>query len=78
MTSELTRDRFGSLATEFTVIPVWRQLLADLTTPVAAFARLCPEDEAGFLLESVDHGGGWGRWSFVGRRPLARSEEHTS
>lgn len=72
MTSELTRDRFGTLATEFTVIPVWRQLLADLTTPVAAFARLCPEDEAGFLLESVDHGGGWGRWSFVGRRPLAR------
>ncbi|MEZ5373044.1 MAG: chorismate-binding protein [Microthrixaceae bacterium] len=72
MTAHLSRERFGELAAEFSVIPVWRQLLADLTTPVAAFARLCSESEAGFLLESVDHGGGWGRWSFVGRRPLAR------
>ena len=72
MSSELTRTRFGELAAEFTVVPVWRQLLADLTTPVAAFARLCEGSESGFLLESVDLGGGWGRWSFVGRRPLAR------
>ncbi|MBK7166469.1 MAG: chorismate-binding protein [Candidatus Microthrix sp.] len=72
MNSELTRERFGELAADFTVVPVWRQLLADLTTPVAAFARLCEGDEPGFLLESVELGGGWGRWSFVGRRPLAR------
>jgi anthranilate synthase component 1 len=52
------------------VVPVWRELLADLTTPVAAFARLVG-DEPGFLLESVEHGERWARWSFVGRRPSA-------
>jgi anthranilate synthase component 1 len=52
------------------VVPVWQELLADLTTPVAAFARLVG-NEPGFLLESVEHGERWGRWSFIGRRPTA-------
>ncbi|MCU1483717.1 MAG: trpE [Actinomycetia bacterium] len=63
-----TREEFRALAREYTVVPVWREVLADLTTPVAAFLRLCG-DEPGFLLESVEHGERWGRWSFVGRRP---------
>ncbi len=66
-----TRDEFRALAREYTIIPVWRELLADLSTPVAAFGRLTRDDEPGFLLESVEHGERWSRWSFVGRRPAA-------
>ena len=66
-----TREEFRELAREHTVVPVYRELLADLVTPVAAFARLTRGDEPGFLLESVEHGERWGRWSFVGRRPAA-------
>src|SRR5690606_25835833 len=66
-----SRTEFRALASDHTVIPVWRELLADLTTPVAAFARLAGEG-TGFLLESVEHGEArWSRWSFVGRNPLA-------
>ncbi|MBN2623546.1 MAG: anthranilate synthase component I [Acidimicrobiales bacterium] len=66
-----TLDEFHALARTHTVIPVWRELLADLTTPVAAFTRLVG-DGTGFLLESVEHGEArWSRWSFVGRNPLA-------
>jgi anthranilate synthase component 1 len=65
-----TREEFRALAREHTVVPVWREVLADLTTPVAAFLRIVG-DEPGFLLESVEHGERWGRWSFVGRRPAA-------
>jgi anthranilate synthase component 1 len=66
-----SRDDFRSLARDYTVIPVWRELLADLTTPVAAFSRVVGS-EPGFLLESVEHGEArWSRWSFVGRNPLA-------
>jgi anthranilate synthase component I len=65
------RDEFHALAASFSVVPVWRELLADLITPVAAFARLCRDDEPGFLLESVEHGDRWSRWSFVGRRAAA-------
>jgi anthranilate synthase component 1 len=68
-----SRDEFASLAGRFTVVPVWRELLADLTTPVAAFARVAGSDplDRAFLLESVEHTQSWGRWSFVGRRPSA-------
>ena len=63
------RREFHRLAAEWTVVPVWRELVADLTTPVAAFVRTVG-DEPGFLLESVEHGERWSRFSFIGRRPL--------
>ena len=63
-----SREEFLRLAKDWTIIPVWKDVLADLTTPVAAFARLVG-DEPGFLLESVEHAGTWGRWSFIGRKP---------
>jgi len=61
-------DEFRRLAADHRVVPVWREVLADLTTPVAAFARVVGEGE-GFLLESVEGGDRWSRWSFIGRRP---------
>jgi len=64
-----TRDQFRALAANYTVVPVWRELVADLTTPVSAFARVC-HDQPGFLLESVEHGERWSRYSFIGRNPL--------
>jgi len=71
-----TRADFQALAAGHTVVPVWRELLADLITPVAAFARLCPQPREGvsapgFLLESVENGERWSRFSFVGRNPRA-------
>lgn len=57
------------------VVPVWCELLADLTTPVSLFAR-CVGDGEGFLLESVDRGETWGRWSFIGRNPSLTLTSH--
>jgi len=65
-----SRDEFRALARDYSVVPVWQELLADLTTPVAAFSRVVGR-EPGFLLESVEHGERWARWSFIGRRPTA-------
>ena len=65
-----SRDDFRSLAATYTVVPVWAELLADLETPVAAYAKLVG-DGPGFLLESVEHGERWSRFSFVGRDPVA-------
>ena len=61
---------FLNLAAKYPVVPVWREMMGDLETPVAAFAKLVGEG-SGFLLESVEHGGQWGRFSFVGRDPSA-------
>ena len=69
MSTQPSRADFHALARDHTVVPVWREVLGDLTTPVAGFLRVVG-DEPGFLLESVEHER-WGRWSFVGRRPVA-------
>jgi anthranilate synthase component 1 len=66
----LTRDDFVALARDHTVVPVWREILADLETPVSAFVKLvgaAEHDPSGFLLESVEHAERWGRFSFIGR-----------
>jgi anthranilate synthase component 1 len=68
-----SRDEFRSLAAEHTVVPVWTEVLADLETPVAAYAKLVGAG-SGFLLESVEHGERWSRYSFVGRDPTATLE----
>jgi anthranilate synthase component 1 len=59
-------DEFLALSREYTVVPVWREVLADLETPGSAFMKLVGDDE-GFLLESVEHAQRWGRFSFLGR-----------
>ncbi len=68
MRTKPDRLDFAALVATHSVVPVWSEVLADLTTPVAAFARVVGEDD-GFLLESVEGGDHWSRWSFVGRRP---------
>jgi anthranilate synthase component 1 len=61
-------EAFRDLARDHTVVPVWREVLADFETPLSAFVKLVGEHE-GFLLESVEHAGRWGRFSFLGRDP---------
>jgi anthranilate synthase component 1 len=63
---------FRNLAAKHRIVPVWRELVADTLTPVAAFLQIVGSgDRTGFLLESVEGGERWGRYSFVGRNPLA-------
>jgi anthranilate synthase component 1 len=59
------REEFLELAASHNVVPVWREVLADFQTPVAAFMRLDPRPN-GFLLESVEGGERWARYSFLG------------
>src|SRR6266550_7083735 len=50
------------------LVPVMRERLADLETPVSAFAKLRPLGGA-FLLESAEGGERMGRYSFIGIAP---------
>ncbi len=63
------RDTFIALATEHGSVPVWREVLADLETPLSVYAKLAG-DGPSFLLESAEHGERWGRYSFVGFDPF--------
>lgn len=62
------REDFERLRTEYPLVPVWQEIAADLETPVSAFLKVV-KDRPGFLLESVEHGERWGRYSFIGLDP---------
>ncbi len=61
-------ETFRRLATQGNLIPVSRQILADMETPVSAFRKIDSGNYA-FLLESVEGGEQWGRYSFLGSNP---------
>jgi anthranilate synthase component 1 len=52
------------------MVPVWAELLADVSTPVGLFPAVAG-DGPGILLESVERSERWGRYSFVGGDPAA-------
>jgi anthranilate synthase component 1 len=60
---------FDALARQgFNLIPVAREIAADLETPVSAFLKVNRGDYS-FLLESVQGGEKWGRYTFLGTEP---------
>jgi anthranilate synthase component I len=64
-----TREESRALAQNHALIPVYREVLADMLTPVRAYTLLCPPGEPGFLLESVEGGERLARYSFIGFQP---------
>jgi len=60
------------LSQNYTIIPVCREIHADVTTPIALLRRISMTSESHFLLESVEGGEKWGRYSFLGFDPVAR------
>ncbi|MBI4773010.1 MAG: chorismate-binding protein [Deltaproteobacteria bacterium] len=63
----MDRDRFLEWAGKANVIPVYREILADRDTPVGLLYKL--GDKVRFLLESVEGGERWGRYSILGLEP---------
>ena len=65
-----TRDQFIDKAQQGNLIPVWREVLADLETPVSAFRKIAGDRPNSFLLESVAGGEQLARYSFLGTDPF--------
>jgi anthranilate synthase component I len=60
---------FSSAADRGNLITLSRRMRADLDTPVSALLKMGDQDH-GFLLESMEGGERWGRYSFLGTSPL--------
>ena len=56
------------LAGQGTVVPIYREVLADMETPVSAFLKIA-RGRYSYLLESVEGGERMGRYSFIGTQP---------
>lgn len=61
-------EEFTNLAQEGNLIPVYREVLADMETPVSAFRKI-DDHKTAFLLESIAGGEKWARYSFLGSGP---------
>ena len=66
--------QFLAAAKEYNLIPVYREVFADLETPISVFMKLCLDDPGAFLLESVEGGERVARYSFCGCRPFLSLE----
>src|ERR1043166_3516766 len=65
-----TFDEFKELAQRGTFVPVCKEILSDLLTPVSAFLKIAEHSDYAFLLESVEGGEKVGRYSFLGKDPF--------
>lgn len=61
---------FSQLAHQGNFIPVYKEFVADLETPVSAWYKVCADQPYSFLLESVEGGENLGRYSFLGCDPV--------
>jgi len=59
---------FQTLTSQGNLIPVYREIMADMDTPVSAFKKL-DDGKFSFLLESIEGGEKWARYSFLGSNP---------
>jgi len=62
-------EEVRKLAEGHTLIPLSLQVYADMETPISLFKRFSESDYC-FLLESVEGGEKWARYSFMGRNPF--------
>jgi len=63
----MTPEKFSQLAKlGYNRIPIKREVLADLDTPVSAYLKLTQDNAYSYLLESVQGGEKWGRYSIIG------------
>jgi len=65
-----TFEQFVELARRGTFVPVYKEILADLLTPVSAFLKVAEHSDYAFLLESVEGGERVARYSFLGKDPF--------
>jgi anthranilate synthase component 1 len=61
-------EEFRKKAGQGNLVPVYREMLADMLTPVSAFLKI-DSGRYSFLLESVEGGEKWARYSFLGADP---------
>ena len=67
---QTTYEEFVELSRRGTFVPVVKEIIADLLTPVSAFLKIAEHSDYAFLFESVEGGERVARYSFLGKDPF--------
>lgn len=65
-------DKVLRLKDEYSVIPVCKEIYADVATPITLLRKIAQISDKFFLLESIEGGEKWGRYSYLGFNPKSR------
>ncbi len=63
------QTEFANLFPKYDIVPIMREIAIDFDTPVSLFSKVATGEYC-FLLESLEGGERWGRYSFIGINPL--------
>ncbi len=66
MSINLSLEDFKKLSKNYNVIPVCKDIVSDIDTPLSVFLKVSSKDRFNFLFESVEQGENIGRYSFIG------------
>lgn len=61
-----------SLKDNYSVIPIYKEIYADVVTPITLLRKIADKSDKFFLLESIEGGEKWGRYSYLGFNPKSR------
>lgn len=65
-------ERIRQYAKDYDIVPIKKEIFADIITPISLLRKLAAEHSRFYLLESVEGGEKWGRYSFLGYDPVMR------
>jgi len=63
-------EEFSTLALNSKVVPVYREIIVDMETPISLYQKVCLGKDFTYLLESVEGGQHLARYSFIGYNPF--------
>ncbi|MEW6535723.1 MAG: anthranilate synthase component I [Candidatus Auribacterota bacterium] len=69
-------EEFKSHCRNGNLIPVYKELLGDMETPLSIYRKLALNEKNAFLMESVERNEHIGRYSFIGTNPRAIVKIH--
>ena len=67
-----TCEEILNLSPKYDIIPICREVYADIVTPITLLRRIAGRSSRFYLLESIEGGEKWARYSFLGYDPVMR------
>ena len=67
-----TCEEIQAFAKDYDIVPVCKEIYADIITPIGLLQKIRRRSQRYYLLESIEGGEKWGRYSFIGYDPVMR------
>ncbi|MBO5488923.1 MAG: anthranilate synthase component I, partial [Eubacterium sp.] len=67
-----TMEEVMQYSKDYNIVPIQEEIYADVVTPISLLRKIAATKKNYYLLESIEGGEKWGRYSFLGYDPIMR------